>query len=360
MITIQRKYFVIPLFLIFVLLVVSLIFPKEEKEPNDETVVNVRTQKISADPPVELLQISSITKSSETAILRFQVSGRIVEKAVKLGDRIEKGDVLAKVYNPELEPIAQRAKVNYARMTSESKQLERDFTRLNELFKQQAVTRQEWEHAKSKLNSAEKSQAAAKAELNRAQQVSKELELIAPFSGTVTNVTIDVGEVVAIGAAAVRISNPNSVELRLPISDRLIKQLTIGQRVWVDRALQPNDEKVGGTIVEISPYREQGSLPEILVALDAQQIGPGEAVNAFISIKAAKGISIPIDSVIMTGETTTAVYRVVDDHASLVAIRPLRVGAKYVLVDQGVQPGDTLVTEGIANLYDGVKVEVLK
>ncbi len=352
--------FVIPLFIVSLLVVAYLIPFKDEEEIIEETVVSVRTQTITEEPPLELLQISSTTKSAETAVLRFQVSGRIIAKNFKLGDKIDKGDVLAKVYNPELEPITQRAKVNLARVASEAQQSKRDFDRLNELYKQKAVTRQEWEQAKTLFKSAEKSQAAANAELKRAQQVSKELELVAPFAGIVTEVMINVGEVVTVGGAAVRISNPSAVELRLPISDRLIKQLSVGQMVWVDRALEPNDEKVEGTIIEISPYREQGSLPEVLVALDAQEIGPGEAVNVFLSIKASSGISLPISSVIMTGETTTAVYRVVDGRATLVAIRPLRVGANYVLVDQGVMPGDALVTQGIANLYDGVKVQVMQ
>ncbi len=356
----QSRRLVIPFFLIAAIAALLLLRQQTADEETPNTVIPVRTAVLTGDLPQKRLQIAGTTQSAETALLRFQVSGRVTEKPVKLGDQINKGDILAKVYNPELEPVAQRAKDNLKRTKAQAEQANNDFQRVDALYKEQAVTQQEWENAQTRLTAASTAVDAANAELTRANQVSGELSLVAPFSGSVTDILIDVGEVVSSGAPAMRLSNPEAVELKLPLSDKLISEIKVGQTVLVKPALDPNAQAIQGQISEISPFREQGSLPEAVVSLDAQAIAPGTAVNAFVMTTAASGISLPLRSVLMTGENTVAVYRVRDNVASLVAIRPLAIDSKFVTIEGELAAGDEIITEGLAQLYDGAHVEVLK
>ncbi len=356
----QSRQLVVPFFIIAAIAALMLLRQQSADEETVATIIPVRTSVLTSDLPQKRLQIAGTTQSAESALLRFQVSGRVTEKLVKLGDQIQKGDVLAKVYNPELEPLAQRAKDNLKRAQAEAEQADNDFARVEALYKAQAVTKQEWENAKTRLTAASTGVDAANAELQRANQVSKELNLVAPFSGSVTNILIDVGEVVSSGTPAMRLSNPEAVELKLPVSDKLIRQIVEGQTVFVKPALDPNAQPIQGQISEISPFREQGSLPEIVVALDAQAMAPGTAVNAYLTITASSGINLPLRSVLMTGSNTVAVYRVRNEVASLVAIRPLAIDSKYVTIEGELEPGDEVVTEGLAQLYNGAQVEVLK
>lgn len=347
---------VIPLFGLLAITVITLLLLNKPEKIQQDQIISVRTATLSDEAPIKRVQISGTTQSAETAVLRFQVGGRVTTKTARLGDVINKGDSLATLYNPELEPITAVAKDNFARLSTQTDQAQRDFNRINELYKDQAVTVAEWESARTALSASKNAQSAAKSELGRAAQVSNELSLVAPFSGSVTEIMIDVGEVVSAGSAAVRLSNAELVELKVAVSDRLLQQISLGQNVLVQRALEPTQAPLQGVVSEISPHRERGSLPEIIISLNAEHIGPGVAVNASIEIQEKKGLSIPMRSVLMTGDNTVAVYRVVDQRAVLVPIRPLRIDTQSVVIEQGLSAGDAIVVEGLSQLYDGARV----
>ena len=347
---------VIPLFILLAIVAITLLALSTPEQEPEEQIIGVRTAKLSGELPIKQIQISGTTQSAETALLRFQVGGRVTQKSIRLGDSIAKGDSVATLYNPELEPITAAAKDNLARLTAQAEQAQRDFARIDVLYKDRAVTIAEWEGVRTALSASKNAQSAAQSEVDRATQVSGELSLLAPFSGSVTEIMIDVGEVVSAGSAAVRLSNPNIVELKLAVSDKILQQIELGQKVSVSRALQPTELPIEGLVSEISPHRERGSLPEIIISLDAEQIGPGVAVNAYIEIQAKQGLSIPMRSVLMTGDNTVAVYKVVNNIAVLVPIRPLRIDTQSVVIEQGLTAGDALVVEGLSQLFDGAKV----
>jgi len=172
----------------------------------------------------------------------------------------------------------------------------------------------------------------------------------------VTEVLIDIGEVVTAGTPAIRLSNPEAVELKLAVSDATLSQLQIGQTVTVNKSLEPLSDPIEGMVTEISPFKEAGSLPQVVVTLDANKIAPGVAVSAAIDITARRGIGVPIQSVLMTGENTTAVYKVQDGKAKLLPVRPLRITSSQVILENGLNDGDMIVVEGLSKLFDGAKV----
>ena len=321
--------------------------------------IPVRVHTISDQKVRETVSIPGTTKSAERALLRFQVSGRVLNKAIKLGDAVKKGDVLASLYNPESEPLAARAIQNLEQLTVQSDQAARDFTRINQLYSEQAVTRQEWEDAKTRLDSARKAVEAASAEEQRARQILEELNLVAPFDGVITEIIIDEGEVVQAGAPAMRLSNPQRVELELAVSDALIGNLKKGQEVRVNRSLNPDSAPVVGLISELSPFRERGSLPQVVVSLDSSKLPPGIAVTAELDVLRDYGVSLPMKSVLMTGEFNAGVYRLDGEIVQLVAVRPLQIGSGAVVVDSDLQSGDKVIVEGVAQLFDGAQVTVM-
>ena len=340
-------------------LITVLLSGSSDSQPIDDKIP-VKVHVINDQATVETISVPGTTKSAERVLLRFQVSGRVLNKQVSLGDSVLTGAVLAELDNPEIKPLAERAIQNRQQAQVQFEQAQRDYQRIDDLFKEQAVTKQEWEQVKTRLDSARTAISVAQAEAQRTARLVKELQLKAPFNSVVTEILIDQGEVVQAGTPAIRLSNPNAVELELAVSDVMIQSLAVGQTVKVQRALDPTASAVEGVISNISPFRERASLPQIVIALPAADIQPGVAVSAHLDITRAAGLSIPIKSVLMTGENTSGVYLLKGKQVSLVPVTPLKINNETVLVESTLTAGDQIVTAGIAQLYNGASVNVVK
>jgi len=342
----------------FAFLVARSLSPDDEAQQDFADAVSVNVYPVQDIAVTETIIIPGTTQSAESALLRFQVSGRVLEKNTRLGNKIRKGEVLASLYNPEIQPQAARATENLQQLDVQLSQAKRDFDRINDLYKEQAVTKQEWEQVKTTRKSAQRAVNAAQAELQRANRLAEELKLVAPFDGVVTEIMIDQGEVIQTGSPAIRLSNPGLVELTLSVSDQVIPKLTQGQIVRVVPALDNTAQTIDGLVSEISPFREQGSLPQIIISLPADQIQPGVAVSARIDIAGDSGLNIPLKAVVMTGNDSTAVYVIKEGRARLLPIRPIRIGNSSVLVESTLEVGDQIVIAGISQLYDGANVHI--
>lgn len=348
---------VVPLVVLAILLVLFIIGDSEQPAPS---LIPVKVHKVTNGSITETITIPGTTRSAEQALLRFQVSGRVSSKLVRLGDAVPAGTLLAVVDNPEIAPLAARAGKNLEQLKVQLAQAQRDFTRINGLYKEQAVTKQEWEKVKTGFDSAETAVSVATADLQRADRLADELNLRAPFAGVVTEIMIDEGDVVQAGVPAMRLSNPAQVELELAVSDAVIANLKQDQTVIVRRSLDPSAKRIQGKISDISPFREQGSLPQIVISLNAAEIQPGIAVSTELNISRETGVTVPINAVLMTGDNASAVYVVDGNQARLVAIRPLSIGGSQVMVDAGLEIGNLVITAGISQLFDGALIEVVE
>ena len=358
--TLKKIIITIAVVAIVASVIVTVLLFKHEKESPAADVVPVNVYQLKEVAATQTVTVAGTTKSAERAVLRFQVSGRVSSKQVRLGDKVSAGQTLIELYNPEVQPLAALASKRLQQAEVQLSQAQRDYRRLNQLYKEQAVTQNEWEQAKTAFDSAKSSVSVAQADVQRADRLAQELVLNAPFDGVVTEINVDQGETVQIGTVALQLSNPDSVELEMALSSSVVSKLAQGQEVTVVSTFAELKQPIKGVIKDISPFRERGALPQIIVSLPADQVQPGEAVKAQLQIPSAGGLNVPIKAVVMTGEDSSGVY-VVDTQKSvvkLVAIRPLRIDNDSVLVDGALSYGDQLVVAGIAQLYDGARVKI--
>lgn len=131
-----------------------------------------------------------------------QVSGIISEILVDFNDRVEKGQVVARIDPTLLESAVRDARANLARNLAQLRQLESEFGRVERLFGQGLVSQAEYDTAKYALAVGRETVSSSEIALARAEQNLAYATIYAPVSGTVIERNVDVGQTVAASFSA--------------------------------------------------------------------------------------------------------------------------------------------------------------
>lgn len=305
------------------------------------------------------LRFSGIVRATQRATLTFQVSGTLRERAVELGQKVQAGEVLARVYNPALEPARDSALARLEELRTQYRQAEREWERSSRLHERGVVSEQGLEQLAARRDALEASVATAQAALAEATRLLEESSLRAPFSGRVEALLVERDEFVAAGQPVMRLSSPEGREVEVRVPAYLLDHVSLEQTlpVWSvqDRSQPPQT----GSVVEIAQAGAvRGELHPVLVSLPVNTLEPGEPVEVGITPVRPSGLTVPLLSVVRHADGTS-VYRVRDKQARRVAVEVDRVVGERVVIRSGeLNPGDQVVYAGMTRLADGDAVEV--
>ncbi|HEA51478.1 efflux RND transporter periplasmic adaptor subunit [Marinobacter antarcticus] len=329
-------------------------------ETPSEQAVSVRVSGVTGGQAQEItLRFSGIVRSTQRATLTFQVGGALKERAVELGEKVAAGDVLARVYNPALEPARDSAGARLDELNTQYDQAKREWERSTRLRKSGVISEQNLEQIAASRDALKASVATARAELVEASQMLQESLLRAPFAGRVEALLVEKDEFVAAGQPVIRLSSTKGKEVEIRVPAYLLAHVSVGQEVPVWSVQNRNDAPVIGSVVEIAQAGAiRGELHSILVSLPVKTLEPGEPVEVGITPIHQSAITVPLLSVVRNAGGIT-VFRVRNGVARRVPIDVERVVGERVVVRAGeLKPGDQVVYAGITRLVDGDAVEV--
>lgn len=299
-------------------------------------------------------------RAANRVTIRSQVSGRLLEREVKLGSQVKQGDVLAKVYNPGATPQALAAKQRWQQARVQVDQAQRDYDRIKSLYEKKVASIQEMESARSAVQAAQAATDAAESQYVQAQQMDAEQTIRAPFAGVITSTPVEPGEVIQVGQPLLQLADPDEVEIEVIVSDGAAASVAAGDVLTV---LAPfsGDRKFAGVVHEVTPFRERGALPTVIVKLADAGLIPGTTVHIQFESAVAGQFVLPASSLIKTGRQQSAVYRVTaNNQVELVPVKPLQVINDQIVINGPLQAQDAVVVAGNHQLYPGANVEVVQ
>lgn len=324
------------------------------------------------------------------AALAAQVRNVLLET----GDKVMPGQVLIKLSSPELtaeiesarsqlartEAELQAAELSVQSLRLELKQAENDLTRKKTLLESGALARAEYEQAELQVGKFRKSvsqQEASVSGLNKQvaslstmldslEEKAGELQVISPISGTILDLPVKVGQVVAPGTLLAQVGSDNQLEVKTELLSDDLRRVKTGQTTHITAPVL-GEQALTGQVSKIYPraYEKTSALgviqrrvPVIIALKQSTNLQPGYEVRVAIETLRKEGvILLPRESVRLTEDGH---YRVLLVNEGRITERLIEIGEKnqqWVEVIKGIKVGETVVRDGSLELKEGSRVK---
>ena len=269
-----------------------------------------------------------------------QTSERIVSILVEVGDKVRKGQLLAKMNDVNLT----KARMQLVNDSTE-------FNRLTELHKIGAVAQADYDLAKLSLEISKKTYS----------NLMENTMLRSPINGVVTARNYDKGDMYSnMGQPIFVVEQITPVKMIINVSESLISQIHKGMEFDITVESYPN-ETFKGKINLIYPTVNANThtFPvEVICQNTDQRLRPGMFARVIANFGTNHHVVVPDVAVVkQSGSGEYFVYVLRPDNTVKYQLVELgkRLGEKYEIIN-GLNEGDQVVVEGQARLKDGVAV----
>lgn len=293
--------------------------------------------------------------------LAFRVGGKLVARAVDVGDRVAAGQVLARLDPADLALSSSGAEANLAAAAAERTYAQAEALRYRDLRAQQFVSAALLDAKETALKAAEEKVRALATQAVLAQNQRGYSELRGDAAGVVSAVLAEAGQVVAAGQPVLKVAKSGEQEVLVAVPENRVAELSKAGEVAVTLWAAP-DKRYRGRVREVAPQadpvtRTYAARVSILDADADVRLGQ----TARVLLKNAKGDAltlIPLGSVFQQGNQP-AVWLLGGD--GRVHLRPIDVAAwreDGVAVRGGLSKGERIVAAGAHKLSEGEVVRV--
>jgi membrane fusion protein (multidrug efflux system) len=327
-------------------------------------VVNVGKEGIIIAKPTEIRigpAISGTMTPQESATLRSEMSGPIVQTYVEQGQSVKRGQPLARIDDRSIRDavLSAQSAVRAAKLSLDN--ATRDAERQQRLESAGAVAPRDVEAAQRALASAQAGMADAQSRLTAAEQQLSKTTFRAPFDGLVSERPVNAGDVVQPGTAIVTVVNPASMRLEGSVPAEQLSALKIGTPV-IFTVNGYGSQTFTGRIERINPTADPTTRQVrvyVTIPNEKSTLVGGLFADGRVATESHEGIMIPTSAVDERG-IRPIVLRIRSDTVERV---PVQLGVRdnasdRVEIRAGVSAGDTLLANAAQGLAPGTRVRI--
>jgi multidrug efflux system membrane fusion protein len=303
--------------------------------------------------------------------MSFRVAGKLIERAVRLGDSVRKGQVMARLdaVDAQKQAVSAQASLEAAehRLVFAKQQLDRDQAQ----FAQNLIAANQLEQTEDAYAAALAGREQSAAQLVVARNTLQYNTLVADHDGLITSENADTGQVVSAGQAVYGLAWTGDMDVNLDAAASDLYRIAVGQAASITFPALPG-RLFDARVREVAPAADPQSRT-YRVKLTLRQ--PGAAVrlgmtgDATLSPATATGnaaadgptFNVPATAIFHQGKDPAVwVIRSKDSTLELRSVTVGSYGDRSSLVTGGLRDGDTVVLAGVHTVYAGERVRQTK
>ena len=327
----------------------------------------VPTVEVTAPAPAQAappLQFSGEVKALSEAAIYARASGYVRRWLVDIGAHVEQGQLLAELDTPELDRDLAQGRAEFAQSEAALALAATTAKRWTEMRAAKTVSPQEADEKIADLALKRATVDAARAKVQRLEETLGFSKLTAPFAGTVTMRTLDVGQLVttAAGRELFRIAQADRLRVFVRIPQNYARAVTVGQTAELVFTEMP------GRIFEAKVVRSAGTLDAasrtLLTELEVDNAKGELLAGSYVQVRFKDAkldavLSIPANALLFRNEGSMVG---VLGAGNRVALRKITVGRDFgmtVEIIEGVTADDRVILNPPDSLVEGAVVRVV-
>ena len=271
-----------------------------QSAPVKDPVIELSAIDMATAHVVELtsgLPISGALKAVNSAIVKARVPGELQGLTVREGDRVEAGQVIARVESTEYADRVRQAQEQADAAKAQVEIAQRQVDNNAALVRQGFISKTAADNSLASLNTAQANHRAAQAGIDVLRKSLADTVLRAPISGQVSQRLAQPGERVAPEARIVEIVDLSRLELEASISPADSVAVRVGQQALlrIEGVAQP----VAATVARINPSAQAGSRSVLIYLTVAAQPGlrQGLFAQGQLATETQRALAVPLNAV---------------------------------------------------------------
>jgi RND family efflux transporter MFP subunit len=340
-----------------------------EDVPRPELLRPVRTETVIATGGARTRTFSGTARAGRETRLSFRVPGIVQRVNVKVGDRVNRGQVLARLEPRDYEIAANQAEAALAQALATERTAEGDLERVRGLYENSNASQSDYEQALAGAQSARAQVDSAREALEGSRRQLGYTELEAPVTGSIAAVDIEVNENIRAGGTVMLLTSGARAEVEVAIPEVLITQVRRGDSVTVTFDALPG-RVFDGVLTEVG-VAATGAATTFPVTVGLVREDPdvrsGMAADVEFRFESGDGetrILVPLQAVGGDGDERF-VYLLEpggEPGIGVVRRRTVEVGGldgDRLEILAGLEEGAQVVTAGVRRLSDGQRVKLM-
>ncbi len=333
-----------------------------ETSPLPPEIRPVRTAVATARAEGEPVSLTGHIRARTEQSLAFRIDGRVIARHVDIGQTVKPGELVAELDPQPKQDALRAAQAKYASAQAALHEAANNLERQRTLVAQGWSTRVKFDDAQKTFLAAKADVDATAADLHAAEDQLGYTKLLADSSGPVTAKGAEAGEVVKAGQMVVTIALDNGADAVFDVPASLMRKVSPDAEISIALTDDPAIRTVG-RVRETAPqadpvtrsYRAKVGLTE-----RPEPMRLGATVTGQATMRAPGGIELPATA--LTSVDNKPAVWVVDPQSQKVSLRPVqlqRQDSAGIVVTDGLQGGELVVTAGVHALRPGQKVRLL-
>ena len=336
---------------------------------------SVETQNIQLGAIADQVRSFGNVKAQNVISVLPQVSNRLTEIYVDLGDTVRQGQALAKIYDATFRDQLSQARSQVQQSRIAVRRDSAEYERQKSLMDRDLTSESEMDIAQAAYQSSRAQFESARSSLTQAQEDFNNTVVRAPVTGVITSRALEVGDLATTGTELFQVASTNGYESRiyLPVQDW--RAVVVGQEVNL-RLSNESGVSASGVVSRKSPQLDATTgLGEVVITLTnmGNSIYPGVLAENIINITTKdQAMIVPrsalveqVETVINPESNTIELERTysvfVSRGDSVAERRQLELGIEQgdrIEVLSGLLPNDKITVTGQSGLEDGARIAV--